>query len=293
MEIQRQSTLIQFPVFLGNVKVFFYLNENICYQGDSKPVVHDHMDYELHYIEKGSKNFETDGERHELTAGDLLLVKPNSYHSPLGAEAYEPITGYSLRFSIKEPTEASSERLKKGYRNLLRILDSISTLHDDGKQFLSAFQTLTREINEKSYGYYYTAKAMCEYIFTLLLRFSGCTGENILPFEEKRHIAYYRQRIDWFLSHRYMEDISMTDLENSLKLSKRQISRLMQKEFGMGFVAKLNETRLLQAEYFLLHTDKSIRQIALDCGFADYNYFLTCFKKRNGISPTAYRCKKT
>ncbi|MBR7098049.1 MAG: helix-turn-helix transcriptional regulator [Clostridia bacterium] len=282
-------TLLQFPVFLGNVKVFFYLDENIRYQGKSTPFFHDHADYELHYIEKGSKCFATDGVTHELKAGDLLLVKPNSYHYPLGADAREPIMGYSLRFSIKEPTDASSEHLKKGYRSLLRALDTIGELHDSEMQFLPAFQALTREINEKSYGYYYTVKAICEYIFTLLLRFSGCSGENILPFEEKRHVSYYRQRIDHFLCYRYMEDIRLSDLADALKLSQRQVSRLMQKEYGMGFIAKLNETRLLQAEHLLLHTDKSIRQISLDCGFSDYNYFLTIFKKRTGVSPTAYR----
>lgn len=57
----------------------------------------------------------------------------------------------------------------------------------------------------------------------------------------------------------------------------------------MGFKKYLVYTKLTISENLLCTTDKSISDIALDCGFNDSNYFSTVFKQRYGIPPLKYR----
>ncbi|MBR7099254.1 MAG: helix-turn-helix transcriptional regulator, partial [Clostridia bacterium] len=81
----------------------------------------------------------------------------------------------------------------------------------------------------------------------------------------------------------------LTDLAEAINVSPRQMSRILLREFGMNFVTKLTEMRLQQVKYQLTHTEKSIHQISIDCGFPSYSYFSTCFRKNVGMTPSHYR----
>ena len=39
----------------------------------------------------------------------------------------------------------------------------------------------------------------------------------------------------------------------------------------------------------MIHTDKSLQEIAVRCGFRDYSNFLRVFRKSTGISPSEFR----
>ena len=43
------------------------------------------------------------------------------------------------------------------------------------------------------------------------------------------------------------------------------------------------------AQLLAEQTDLSLAEIAYKCGFSDYNYFITVFKKLVGVPPIAYR----
>ena len=47
--------------------------------------------------------------------------------------------------------------------------------------------------------------------------------------------------------------------------------------------------KLTAAKKMLIETDKRISEIALECGYADANYFTRVFTEHEGISPTEYR----
>jgi len=51
----------------------------------------------------------------------------------------------------------------------------------------------------------------------------------------------------------------------------------------------LRRLRLERAAYLLRHSTQSIKQIALESGFASDNYFHLVFRKAFGFTPTAYR----
>ena len=50
---------------------------------------------------------------------------------------------------------------------------------------------------------------------------------------------------------------------------------------------------LLRYGELLLETNKSITDIAFECGFNDSNYFGDAFRKAKGISPHKYRKNET
>jgi AraC-like DNA-binding protein len=58
---------------------------------------------------------------------------------------------------------------------------------------------------------------------------------------------------------------------------------------GMGMKEYLTYVRLKHAEDELISTNHSIKEIALNSGFSDSNYFKDAFRKEYGLSPRSYR----
>ena len=72
-------------------------------------------------------------------------------------------------------------------------------------------------------------------------------------------------------------------------MSDSYFSRRFKTVTGFGFKEYLNAVRIRHACDLLLSTDKSITQIASDCGYMDSNYFGDAFHKIKHVSPSQYR----
>lgn len=89
----------------------------------------------------------------------------------------------------------------------------------------------------------------------------------------------------------HIADTSVTvdDIAAAVAMSRSSLNRKMKNIMGVSPAEFIRESRLSQAERMLVETDRSIKEIAYDCGFADINYFGKCFKASRGIPPGAYR----
>jgi AraC-like DNA-binding protein len=279
---------LEIPVRVGRLSASFFVTENLYAQGEqciSKP--HNHgSHYEIRYLIRGG-GIQTIGE-HPVKAekGELILIYPGEYHYQSRENCSADLAQYNLRFLLREPTANAKPRDRKAYGDLVSALKSFRLGQDRGRRLENPFSRLLQEIHRKEAGYFYNIQALCTVIFTELIRLlPESVWGSVFPAEELRYNGYWRVRIDGFLSNRYADPIRLQDLADAINLSKRQTERLLQKEYGMGYSQKLLETRLQFAKYQLQHTDKSIQQVAYDCGFQSYGYFLNCFRKVLGSTP--------
>lgn len=74
-----------------------------------------------------------------------------------------------------------------------------------------------------------------------------------------------------------------------LYLSAGHLSEVVKAQSGRPASAHLHERLVLEARRLLFHTQRSIKEIAFDLGFADASYFSRFFKRQTGLSPAAYR----
>lgn len=72
-------------------------------------------------------------------------------------------------------------------------------------------------------------------------------------------------------------------------ISVRHAQRLFRQVYGVSLHDFVAERKRAQARALLLHTDRSIRQIAGNVGFENEKYFSTFFRQGEGMSPTQYR----
>ncbi len=83
--------------------------------------------------------------------------------------------------------------------------------------------------------------------------------------------------------------ISVNELASKFYMSKSNLEREMRKAFGMSAKEFLDKNRMTSAYYLLLETDRKINDISAELGFCDTAHFITFFKKKEGITPLAFR----
>jgi AraC family transcriptional regulator len=73
------------------------------------------------------------------------------------------------------------------------------------------------------------------------------------------------------------------------------LARVFRQHIGMSPAHYLRRRRIAQAQCLLQHTNRSVLDIALTCGFGDQSHFTHAFRRAIGTTPFAYRtaCART
>ncbi len=93
------------------------------------------------------------------------------------------------------------------------------------------------------------------------------------------------------IENEFSSDLSVNDLAIGATLSCPYFSSLFKEQLGTTPQTVITEYRLRKAERMLLHSDETVKEIALSCGYSDEFYFSRLFKKKRGCPPLRYRTK--
>ena len=92
-----------------------------------------------------------------------------------------------------------------------------------------------------------------------------------------------------FIQLNYAKDIDLNEVAAYLQISPYYFSKLFKKRTGKNFIEYLTQVRMEHAKNLLKNSTKSMKEICIDIGYSDANYFSRTFKKNIGISPTEYK----
>lgn len=92
---------------------------------------------------------------------------------------------------------------------------------------------------------------------------------------------------DWLDEH-LADPIDRTAAGTACGVHPSSVSRLVTRETGESFVAYLTRRRIEQACTLLARYDLPIASVAAACGFSSGEYFANVFRRRHGITPSAW-----
>ena len=110
-----------------------------------------------------------------------------------------------------------------------------------------------------------------------------------------KYVAYSKkadpiiQTVKEYIKSNYQKNIRRSELANLVFLTPNYLSKLFREKTGYSLIEYINEYRIEVAKIKLADKDKSISDIAIDCGFDNLSYFSTIFKKIVGVTPNDYR----
>ncbi|MBO5292835.1 MAG: PocR ligand-binding domain-containing protein [Lachnospiraceae bacterium] len=109
----------------------------------------------------------------------------------------------------------------------------------------------------------------------------------------ERMVSLRRQelpvQIDAYIQEHFTEKINAAQLARHFGIGKTQLYEIAKQSYGIGIAEQIRNLRIEKAKQLLSECpDLSLAQIAFECGFSDYNYFITVFKRTVGVPPKVY-----
>jgi two-component system response regulator YesN len=92
-----------------------------------------------------------------------------------------------------------------------------------------------------------------------------------------------------YLQGHFTGPVTLGDAAEAAGFHPSYFSTVFKHEMGVGFSDYLTELRLERVKEQLVQSGDTIKEIAQQAGFYDYQHFCKTFKKKVGQSPAAYR----
>ena len=97
-------------------------------------------------------------------------------------------------------------------------------------------------------------------------------------------------RLDNYIANHYTEAMDAARLARVLGIGKTQLYALTKKLYQQGIAARVRELRIKKARALLREQrDLPLAEVAWQCGYQDYNYFFTVFRREVGCTPREWR----
>ena len=97
-------------------------------------------------------------------------------------------------------------------------------------------------------------------------------------------------RLDAYLSAHFPEKLSAVQIAAHLKVGKTLLYEMSRQLYGCGVAEHIRNLRIEKAKTLLRERrDLALAEIASQCGYEDYNYFITVFSRMTGVSPGAWK----
>ncbi len=230
--------------------------------------VHQHDFFEIEYILSGSGDYQVNGRHYPIVPGQLFFLTPADFHA-VETDFTELIT---IMFSPHQGNRDPLFRLTVGRKS-----PEIALKEGDGALILLLIsEILSRHSRRDTDG-------SMRFLDCLLLKMSETA--SVANGEET---SYLKETILYLLEH-FCEDVTLERTARHVGLSPNYLSELFHDGMGMGWKTYLDSLRLDYVANLLRFSDLSATRVGEAVGFSDYANFSRRFKKRYGMSPSAYR----
>lgn len=92
-----------------------------------------------------------------------------------------------------------------------------------------------------------------------------------------------------FIHEHYAENIGRDEIADMVFLTPDYLAKIFKADMGIHIKEYLNEYRIEKAKELLMVGTDSVSDIAVKCGFDNFSYFSTLFKKLTHHTPIGYR----
>jgi AraC-like DNA-binding protein/quercetin dioxygenase-like cupin family protein len=256
---------------------------------------HRHDFIEIVVVLSGQGVHATEGVRHRVQAGDVLVINSSRSHAYENTRSLN-IVNLMIREDVFRETEKQLGSLP-GYHALftlepVRWRNREFTSHlrlnaEDLRLVVGWVDALEEETRKKAEGGLLLARSWIILIIGLLARRYGRHAATA------PHLEMRLGRVLSWIEQHACEKLTMSDLAGQAAMSERTFLRRFREATGYSPIDYVIRARIRRARELLVARPPglSITEIAFRCGFQDSNYFSRQFRRFMSTSPRSYRGK--
>lgn len=97
------------------------------------------------------------------------------------------------------------------------------------------------------------------------------------------------RRALYVLKYQLGNSLTVAELAAKVEVGPRSLARHFVAALGMSPAGYIRRARVDLGNWMLANTERSISEVALDCGFSDVSHFTRTFRRLSGSTPSAFR----
>lgn len=198
---------------------------------------------------------------------------PHTYHCHAGlTESITPlylgnlIIGYLLFGHV-----FSYDTHENGWNEISKKIENYQVDHDRLKAACFAMPIHSEE-------YIRSSSHLMEAVATYL-----CLEKMVDPRPQELPV-----QIEAYIQAHFTEPIDAVTIARTFGIGKTKLYEIAKQTYGMGIAEYIRTLRIEKAKLLLGEQKLSLAAVATECGFNDYNYFITVFKRMVGVSPKKF-----
>lgn len=215
---------------------------------------------DITYCIEGELDYEYNGERFVIHGGDAVIFPPCTMR--LRHEGSVPTHYVSFNVVLPEDFEIEAS----GYFKKCFTKDTVYMI----ELFDKVWRSVSPRRIERCASVFY-------YLYNELI--------DTVTDTENLHV----KRIKQYVMDNVSNKITTADIAAEVHLVPQYVCTLFKKHTGMTLVEFIDRERIDLAKRLMIISESPLYKIAEDCGFSDYNYFSSVFRKIVGTSAREYR----
>lgn len=181
-------------------------------------------------------------------------------------------------FFVQEQHSFTGESLHRFHQDFIQVLYAV----------MEEKQIPAHVLFQKKGNADYFRDAASSIANTVTWLFSAVTALSVY-LEEMHQSQNYTQQVCNFVVSHLSQKFTRQDIADYVHLSQNHLARLFRKETGMSISEYILQERMKRAFGLLTETPLAVGAIAQKCGYENYSYFLTLFRRVTGMTPSQYR----
>lgn len=252
-------------------------------QATDSPVPYLHQDdyYIIGLLQKGKGRAIIDFKENAFSAGEIFVIQPGQAHRFISAEQAEGWLLFADGSFVGSAEKCIFDKIQQFASSLK--LDGQRRI--ELEQIASLLLQRTRSITNEQAKI--TARRLTE-------AFIGIVAEAVqdISLQQAKHS---QRHIEIIVSFRHLLDKHLATSHSPsyyaslLNISPVYLNQIVKEVTGTNTTLYIRKEITTQAKRLLVHTNLSIKEIALRVGIGDYSYFSRLFTQSAGITPSAFR----
>jgi len=256
--------------------------------------LHQHNFIELAYTFYGEVTHFVNGEKLEVSRGDLIFINYNQTHE------YVVKDEMCICNILIEPKFLCEELINSFNALDLLTLSAFSEFSSSSPEFVpfvrfpqeqiptieNLIHAMIREYEQKDIGYKGALKAMCEQLLIYVFR---QMRTNASTREMLKSLDKISPKLLEDIQNACSEKISMAEYARRCFYAPSYFSRHFKNSCGCTFTEYVQKTRIEKAKRLIVETEKNIDEIAWEVGYHDKKQFYSVFTKYCGKTPGEFR----
>lgn len=252
---------------------------------------HWHSEFEITLITDGSANYKFGKDDYITSAGDIILIAPNTLHSivPINDDVQisDTIVFHLDLLGFSNPDRCTIKYLQPLFSGEYSIVNHISPEFQGYDAIRKSFNELYRIITQKPQFYELELKS------SLLKLFALFYSNNIVQTSQETHSHILQNElivnILSYIDKNYRSDLSIHSIASEFCLSDVHFMNYFRRASGMTCNRYITETRLRAAARMMLETEMSVSEICFECGFRNLSNFNRRFRDYYSVTPSEYK----